>query len=163
MAKDYFEETLRLYHPHNGTPQFVWIYAYKGKIYTDRGTVGEYADRSRVSERKKSKIDAMIFDLEAKGYTEVDENDLRNFDVEFAIADRFATSEELDRRNVLWDKIDEFLALTGQGWTNGVSNGMGTMEIGVTVVDAAIAKETLHKWLIDNGYGDYQQFVDMDR
>ena len=159
ITTDYMEETLRLYSTDENGLTFVWIYGIDDNIYIDRGLVGQTANQGSFPTAKKAAIDLTIKQFTSIGFAEVDEDDMPFLEIVFNVKDKFADGEELGRRNELLDSLEEFLALTGQGWVDGASNGMGTMEIGILVVDADIAKLSLQTWLNDNGYGDYREII----
>lgn len=154
---DYFEETLRLYRRDTDGLTFVWIYAFEDDaIYVDEGKVGEMADRAQHPVSDKAKIDALITEKRAEGYAEIDEEDMAYGDVIFAVEGDFANEAEFEKRNALWDALDEHLALTGQGWVDGASTGMGTMELGLVSVDPDISKRVIAAWLKDTPWKDFK-------
>lgn len=158
---DYMEETLRLYSRDETGLTFVWIYGIDDIICIDRGVVGQMAERGSAPTAAKAAIDTTIQKFISLGFAEIGEEDMTFLDIVFDIKDHFANNEEFGRRNALIENLDGFLALTGQGWVDGASSGMGTMEIGIQVVDAGIAKVSLHTWLNENGYENYREIISL--
>jgi hypothetical protein len=103
-------------------------------------------------------------ELEAKlkeGYAAFNEENYAFLELEYKI-DGFGTEQDLDKRQRLEEKLDEILAWTGLGHTDGGSIGSGTMEVGCMVVDFDIAKRVIEEYLKNTEFGDYSRIFDID-
>lgn len=157
---DYFQDTMRLYFKSDNEFRYMWVYVRERWIIVDEGFVGQMRDHQLFAVDRRAEIDALIKTRRDAGYAEISEEQMTYHDVVFAIAGSFADEEELDHRNLIWDELDVFLGITGQGWTDGASSGMGTMTIGVAVVDAETFKVTVADWIAEKGLGEIQTIVD---
>lgn len=79
--------------------------------------------------------------------------------VEYAV-DGFGTSEDLDKRNRLIDRLNETLGWTGLGHCDGGSIGSGTMEVCNYVVDFEVAKRVIEADLKGTEFENYTRIYD---
>ena len=79
---------------------------------------------------------------------------------EYSIDGDFPTEDELNKRNRLMERMDETLGWTGLGNCEGASNGSGTMELCLYVVDFEIAKETIQLDLKGTEFDDFTRIYE---
>ena len=79
--------------------------------------------------------------------------------VEYAV-DGFGTSDDLDKRSKLQDRLSETLGWTGLGHCDGGSIGSGTMEACNYVVDFELAKKVIEDDLENTEFDDYTRIYD---
>lgn len=96
-----------------------------------------------------------------EGYAELDEDKVAFLEIAYKI-DGFGTEQDLDKRHMLEDRLEEILGWTGLGEVDGGSIGSGTMEVGCSVVDFDIAKKVIEQYLKDTEFGDYVRIYRMD-
>jgi hypothetical protein len=71
------------------------------------------------------------------------------------------TSDDLEKRHALQERMDETLGWTGLGHCDGGSIGSGTMEVAVVVVDVELAKRVIAADLKGTRFHDYTRiYVD---
>ena len=157
---DYFEDTLRLYLRAGDEFRYIWVYIREEWIIVDEGQVGEMRDHQLFPIESQTETDGLIRKRRSAGYTEISESQMTYHDIIFEISGSLADEEELDHRNLIWDELDAFLAVTGQGWTDGASSGLSTMEIGVVVVDADVMKASVANWITGKGLGEIRGIID---
>ena len=93
------------------------------------------------------------------GYDEIDDDDLIILLIEFKV-DGHGTTNDVDKRHKLEDKMKEVLGWTGLGDCDGGSIGSGTMEVCCFVVDFEIAKKVIEAKLKDTEFADYTRIFD---
>ncbi len=79
--------------------------------------------------------------------------------VEYAV-EGFGTSEDLDKRARLQDRMNETLGWTGLGHCDGGSIGSGTMEVCNYVVDFEVAKKVIENDLKNTEFDNYIRIYD---
>ncbi len=130
---------------------------------THKGIVGEQGEyneiKSGVLSNFRKKIQKEIDEYCKEGYQEVEIEDHYTLLIEFAV-DGMGTSEDLDKRTRLQDRMDETLGWTGLGHCDGGSMGSGTMEVCCFVIDFDIAKAVIEQDLIDTEFADYTRIFD---
>ena len=89
-----------------------------------------------------------------RGYTEIDRLDILL--IEFEVAGH-GTSEDIEKRYRLQDRMDETLGRTGLGHCDGGSIGSGSMEVCCFVVDFEIAKKIIEHDLRDTEFSNYSR------
>ncbi|MBF4485271.1 MULTISPECIES: hypothetical protein [unclassified Flavobacterium] len=130
------------------------------------GVVGEQGENKEVkgglfsSFRKnvQKEIDQKL----KEGYTEFDQDKVSFLEIEYSI-DGFGTEQDLAKRHILEQKMDEVLGWTGLGHTDGGSIGSGTMEVGCMVVDFDIAKKVIEERLKGTEFGNYSRIFKIDQ
>lgn len=95
----------------------------------------------------------------SEGYDEVEDDDLYTLLIEFKV-DGTGTSEDLDKRYRLQEKMDETLGWTGLGHCDGGSIGSGTMEVCCYVVDFDVAEKVIEKDLEGTEFENYTRIFD---
>ncbi|MEN7344204.1 MAG: hypothetical protein AAAFM81_14735 [Pseudomonadota bacterium] len=124
------------------------------------GTEGESKTlKDSLFTKAKKRIQKEIDDLVAEGYRPVDLDDHRVLLVEYLV-DGFGTSEDLEKRNRLGDRLNETLGWTGLGHVDGGSSGSGTMEVCCYVVDFELARRVIEDDLKETEFADYSRIYD---
>ncbi len=88
------------------------------------------------------------------GYEEFDEDELATLIIEFPV-NGHGTIDDLEKRHLLEQKMDEILGWTGLGYCDGGSMGSGTMEVFCIVVDFKIAENVIKQSLNNTVFGNY--------
>lgn len=148
-------ETLRLYRRTREGTEFLWVYENGDRIHFDVGLLGQMATRENYDIADWPAIEEHIRRMLGQGFTAIDPEDMQFFQITYKVAGDFAEGAEFDKRNALLDKLDEFFALTGQGYWCDASSGSGTMELGFDVVDFEIAELTVRSLLAGTEYADF--------
>ena len=139
-----------------------WEYWFQdeGTAIVHQGIVGQQGKVGRTHPQYSSNVKGLIKSLIAKkhqeGFIEIDPSTFSFLEIEYII-DGHGTEEDLDKRHQLEEYIEHFLSLTGQGHNNGGSSGSGTMEVGASVVDFEIAKNSIENYLKNSIYGNYSR------
>ena len=107
------------------------------------------------------KIQTEVEGLLESGYSQLEIEDHVTLLVEYAV-DGFGTSEDLDKRHELEQRLNETLGWTGLGHVDGGSTGSGTMEACCYVVDFEIAKSVIERELKGTEFDDYTRIYDED-
>ena len=76
--------------------------------------------------------------------------------IEYKIED-MGTTEDLEKRHRLEDRMQEVLGCSGLGFCDGGSIGSGTMEVCCFVIDIDIAKKLIQENLKGTEFDDYQK------
>lgn len=115
------------------------------------GIVGQKGEnkeiKSKLFSNFRKTIQKEIDQKLAEGYTEFDEHNPSNLEVEYII-EGMGSTEDLTLRQRLEEKLDGVLGWTGLGHVDGGSIGSGTMEVNCIVVDYEIAKKVIEENLI---------------
>ena len=122
------------------------------------GTQGESkVVKSSLFKKPQDKIQKEIDELVTNGYQQAEQE--FTLLVEYAV-DGFGTSEDLDKRARLQDRMNETLGWTGLGHCDGGSIGSGTMEVCNYVVDFEVAKAVIENDLKGTEFEDYTRIYD---
>ncbi|MDU8927332.1 hypothetical protein RXV86_08040 [Alisedimentitalea sp. MJ-SS2] len=148
-------DTLRLYRRTPDGTEFLWFYEIGEQLFVDAGMLGKNATRASFAIEHWPAIKEHIRVMREKGFEEIATDAMQFLQITYHIRGDFAEKDELDKRNALLDKLDEFLALTGQGYWVDASSGSGTMELGFEVVDFDIAETTLREQLKGSEYDNF--------
>ena len=112
----------------------------------------------RSAERKvRFEIDRMT----AAGFKEIDVEDHSILLIEYAV-EGMGTTEDVEKRHRLQDRMDETLGWTGLGHCDGGSIGSGTMEACNFVVDFELARKVIEQDLADTEFSDYTRIYEED-
>ena len=125
-----------------------------GQFTLHWGDVGDRGQATAVSAAEKTRLMA---ERVAAGFAPPSEDDWTVLSVEYGLAGRFASSEELDLRHDLEDRLGETLGWTGLGFCDGGSSGMGTMEVCLFVIDAAVAERVIRDDLAGTRFAGYSR------
>ncbi len=135
----------------NGTHTVHW-----GKL----GTQGSSKTVKNSLFKKAAKtIQVEIDSLVAQGFRPVDLEQHSILLIEYAI-DGMGTTDDLDKRQRLEERMNETLGWTGLGHCDGGSIGSGTMEICNFVVDFETAKKVIEEDLSGTEFSDYTRIYD---
>lgn len=122
------------------------------------GTTGESKNVKNSLFKKAEKVIQKEIDNKVNdGFSPSDEE--YTLLVEYAV-DGFGTSEDLDKRNRLIDRLNEILGWTGLGHCDGGSIGSGTMEVCNYVVDFEVAKRVIDAELKGTEFENYTRIYD---
>lgn len=105
------------------------------------------------------KVQNLVNEKIDDGYRPVDDDDLYTLLIENSI-EGMGTSEDLDKRHQLEDRMNETLGWTGLGHGDGGSIGSGTMEVCCFVVDFEIAKKVVENDLAGTEFENYSRIFD---
>jgi len=147
-AKSYWETW-----DHNGVHTVHW-----GTLGT-RGSSREV--RSLFFKKAADTIQKEIDQRTTEGFQPIESDEHATLLGEFAV-DGMATSNDLDKRHRLQERMDETLGWTGLGHCDGGSIGSGTMEVCCIVVDFDIAKRVIEDDLKGTEFGDYTRIYRED-
>jgi hypothetical protein len=127
------------------------------------GVVGEKGQSEQIdggsSESADGKIRNLVEQRLAEGYSEVHEGDLCTLLIEYAV-DGMGTTEDIDKRHRLEDRMNETLGWTGLGHCDGGSIGSGTMEVCCFVVDFGTAESVIEKDLEGTEFENFTRIYD---
>lgn len=122
------------------------------------GELGSHGESRKVKgtlfKKPETKIQAEIDGLMGKGFRPIDIDDHKTLLIEYAVAGT-GTSEDLEKRHRLEERMNETLGWTGLGACDGGSIGSGTMEVCNFVVDFETAKNVIENDLIETEFADY--------
>ena len=107
--------------------------------------------------KPQDKIQKEIDELVTNGYQQAEQE--FTLLVEYEV-DGFGTSEDLDKRARLQDRMNETLGWTGLGHCDGGSIGSGTMEVCNYVVDFEVAKAVIENDLKGTEFENYTRIYD---
>lgn len=93
------------------------------------------------------------------GFAEIDLDDHIMLSIEYGI-EEMGSTQDLDKRAALQDRMDETLGWTGLGSCDGGSIGSGTMEVACYVVEAELAKRVIAEDLAGTEFADYTRIYD---
>ncbi len=122
------------------------------------GTVGETGKKKEIKSKIfndfkriiRKEIDVKLLE----GYNQIDDDEHVTLLIEYNI-DGMGTSEDMEKRHRLENKMDELLGWTGLGHCDGGSIGSGTMEVSCIVIDFEIAKKVIVKYLKETEFANY--------
>ena len=126
-------------------------------IVGDKGQSDEV--RSSLFSPFHKKIQKLITEKIEEGYGEIDEDELVTLLIEYEI-DGFGTTEDLDKRHRLEERMNETLGWTGLGHCDGGSIGSGTMEVCCYVVDFETAKKVITDDLRRTEFENFKRIFD---
>ena len=109
--------------------------------------------------KAQDKIQLELDKLTEQGYIQAEHE--YTLLIEYEV-DGFGTSEDLDKRSRLQDRMNETLGWTGLGNCDGGSTGSGTMEACNYVVDFEVAKILIEKDLVGTEFENYTRIYDED-
>ncbi len=109
--------------------------------------------------KPQEKIQKEINDLIEKGFHQPEHEFTLMIEYE---VDGFGTSDDLDKRTRLQDRMNETLGWTGLGHCDGGSIGSGTMEVCNYVVDFEVAKRVIENDLKGTEFENYTRIYDED-
>jgi len=126
------------------------------------GTRGESKRvKSSLFRSAQSKVVKQVAAVMAESFQSIDEEDHATLLIEFAV-DGMGSSEDLEKRARLEQRMNETLGWTGLGACDGGSIGGGTMEVCTFVVDFDLAKKVVAADLADTEFADYTRIYDED-
>lgn len=96
-----------------------------------------------------------------EGYTKIEEDKWSFLEIEYII-DEFGTEEDLQKRHLLEEKMNDLLGWTGLGECDGGSIGSGTMEVGCIVANYDIAKKIIVDNLKNTEFSDYSSIYELN-
>lgn len=127
------------------------------------GIVGENGDHKVIEAKNATKlrniIEQEILDKINDGYKEIDDEGFYILQIEYKI-DGFGQKEDLEKRRILQDKMDQLLGWNGLGHCDGGSSGSNTMEVCCYVVDFELAKKIIAKNLEGTEFADYTRIYE---
>ena len=124
------------------------------------GTQGESREiRSTVFKNATTEIQKEIDQMVADGFQPIEIEDHFTLLIEFAV-EGMGCGEDVEKRYLLQDRMNETLGWTGLGHCDGGSIGSGTMEVCCYVVDFEIAKNVIENDLKGTEFEDYMRIYD---
>lgn len=157
---------LKLYKRVEGVLRYheAWTEEDNGIAVEHWGVVGERGEsknhplpKKRFNEQKF--LAGLLAPAAEQGFEPIDDDDHAILLVEYAV-DGFGTSEDLDKRHALEDRLNETLGWTGVGHCDGGSIGSGTMESCCYVVDFEIAKRVIEQDLAGTEFANFTRIYD---
>ena len=107
----------------------------------------------------RKKIQKLIDQKIKEGYHEIEFDEMYTLIVEYEV-DGMGTTEDIDKRYRLQEKMDEILGWTGLGHCDGGSIGSGSMEVCCYVVEFDIAKKIIEKEFLGTEFENYARIFD---
>ncbi len=104
-------------------------------------------------------LEGILASARRRGFVEFDDDEMRVVLVEYAI-DGMGSTQDLDKRHALEERLDETLGWTGLGHCDGGSIGSGTMEVCCYVVDFETARRVIAADLVDTPFENYTRIFD---
>jgi len=99
-------------------------------------------------------LQALLAPARARGFTELDEDELRLLLIEYRIVG-MGNAADLHKRHALEDRMNEVLGWVGLGQCEGGNSGYGTMEVCCLVVDFELARSVIAADLAGSAFADY--------
>lgn len=127
------------------------------------GAVGEKGQTEQIDSGILSSADRKVQKLVdqrfLEGYVEVDEDELCTLLIEYEV-EGMGSTEDIDKRHRLEDRMNETLGWTGLGHCDGGSIGSGTMEVCSFVVDFDTAKSVIERDLEGTEFENFTRIYD---
>lgn len=117
------------------------------------GKVGEQGEQGLL---KNEQVESSVRYYQRQGYIEFDKMPISTLIIEYLI-DGMGSSEDLDKRYELQNRMDQTLGWVGLGHCDGGSSGLGTMDICCLVVDFDIAKKVIEQDLAESPFNNYNR------
>lgn len=117
---------------------------------------GIVGDRGQYKQVSNKSLKAEIDSIKDQDYIEFDELDIAILMIEYPV-DGMGTAQDVDKRHLLEDRMNQTLGWTGLGHCDGGSIGSGTMEVCCLVVDFEIAKKVVEQDLKNSDFSDYNR------
>jgi hypothetical protein len=137
--------------------------AYHEAWQTDSGITehwGRVGERGETREHPPGKtLELILAEAKRNGFSETNAEHLVL--IEYQV-DGMGTSDDLEKRYALQERMDETLGWTGLGHCDGGSIGSGTMEVAVVVVDVDLAKRVIAADLRGTPFQDYTRIYAQD-
>ncbi len=115
--------------------------------------------KNTLFKKAADKIQAKIDSKLAEGFNEIDIDQHYILLIEYSI-DGMGTADDLDKRYLLEERMNETLGWTGLGHCDGGSIGSGTMEVCNFVVDFEIAKKVIEENLSETEFSNFTRIYD---
>jgi predicted DNA-binding WGR domain protein len=135
---------IKLYRKHCNGLEYWEAWETKGEHTVHWGLAGDRGTSETVRgaffRSAEKTVAARIVEKRKEGFQEID--DLETLMIEYAI-EGMGTTDDLDKRHRLEERMNETLGWTGLGNCDGGSIGTGTMEVCCFVVDFEIAAKTV--------------------
>ncbi|MFM9436962.1 putative DNA-binding WGR domain protein [Janthinobacterium sp. CG_23.3] len=150
---------LKLYRFADGKKEYWETWQDDSGAYTihwgELGTKGESRNvRSTLFAKAEKAIQKELDRLVTQGFHPVDMDDHHTLLIEYAV-DGMGTSNDVEKRHRLEDRMNETLGWTGIGMCDGGSIGSGSMEVCSYVVDFEVAKAVIEKDLARTEFANY--------
>lgn len=126
-------------------------------IVGQRGETTEHKRNKKLSEEKN--LEEVLAKPLAEGFGSVAIENHAILIIEYCV-EGIGSTEDLENRHALEDRMNETLGWTGLGNCDGGSIGSGTMEVCCFVVDFKIAKRVIEEDLKNTKFADYSRIYD---
>ena len=123
----------------------------------ERGNTREHSCDGNLDDDQN--LEKVLADARAKGFVEIDLDDHATLLIEYSV-EGMGSTEDLEKRHELQDRMNETLGWTGLGLCDGGSIGSDTMEVCCFVVDFEIAKAIISEDLKNTEFADYTRIYD---
>ena len=147
---------IKLYRKNSAGIEYWETWENKGEHTVHRGQAGDRGKSETVRGsffRSAEKIvEAQIAEKKKEGFQEID--DLETLMIEYAV-EGMGTTEDLDKRHRLEERMNETLGWTGLGNCDGGSIGSGTMEVCCLVVDFIVAAKVVSADLAGTEFSNF--------
>jgi hypothetical protein len=154
---------IKLYKSIDGQWHYHEAWTGDGIITEHWGRVGDKGEqRDHKVPRGRSAVavlEDVLLDAREDGYAELDDSQQVALVIEYPV-EGIGSTDDLDKRVALQDRLDEVLGWTGLGNCDGGSIGSGTMEVTCLVVDAALARSAIEADLKGTTFGDYKRIYE---
>ena len=131
-----------------------------------QGVMGNEGELEHVSANSSDeltdKINHKVDELNKAGWSGIDDDEYDTLIIEYKI-DGWGTENDLKKRHIIQDRMDQLLGWTGVGWCDGGSIGSGTMEICCIVFDYQLAYDIINEDLNETEFADFSRiYVDSE-
>jgi hypothetical protein len=154
---------IKLYKRINGVLRYHEAWESEGAITEHWGIVGERGDSREHKMPKRTSAERALREVLKSalddGYAELDDDGLKILLIEYSV-DGMGSSEDLEKRHALEDRMNETLGWTGLGHCDGGSIGTGSMEVCCMVVDVETAKRVIADDLRSTEFADYSRIYE---
>ena len=131
-----------------------------------KGIIGHRGDyrkiKSGLFSNYRKEVQKEIDQYCKDGYQKVDIEDHFTLLIEFKV-DEMGTTEDVEKRIRLQERMDDILGWTGLGHCDGGSIGSGTMEVCCFVIDFEVAKSVTEENLKDTEFANYTRIFDENK
>lgn len=148
---------IKLYNDKN---EYWEAWEHEGELIAHWGELGSQGFTTKIERTffrsAKKRLEKAIAKKRSEGFREKDREELYTLIVEFEV-EGHGTVEDIDKRERLFERMNDLLGWTGLGHCDGGSIGSGTMEVFCLVVSFQLAKKVIEADLKDTEFQDYSR------
>jgi len=151
---------IKLYNDKN---EYWEAWEHKGEFIAHWGELGSQGFTTKIERTffrsAKKRLEKAIAKKRSEGFREKDREELYTLIVEFEV-EGHGTGKDIDKRERLFERMNDLLGWTGLGHCDGGSIGSGTMEVCCFVVSFDLAKKVIAKDLTGTEFENYSRIYD---